>query len=235
MSTLNYDAQLEMEQRAQLQKMVDDFPAKFRWCSLARLQPSPASQMRLEDQSRLYDELRRFPADGWAFFSPAGFGKTTMSYCLYRRALGMNFPLWDGRFEIDHDYKWTRPADAQPLVGVWRKSVPDLLQQHYDMFNAGTDADGHRRHAVKPDITVEKIERAVRRGYKPRVFFEEIDKIKPSEFNINQLFRIFDAMYRHEGQIVLDSNMSAAQFEDTFGKGIARRVAEMCHVKEFGF
>jgi hypothetical protein len=61
------------------------------------------------------------------------------------------------------------------------------------------------------------------------------DKIKPSEFSINQIFRLFDALDRHQCQLVLDTNLSTAQFTDMFGEPIARRVKENCHVKEYGF
>ena len=69
----------------------------------------------------------------------------------------------------------------------------------------------------------------------PRVFLEEIDKVKPSEFSINQIFRLFDVIDRNECQLVIDTNLSRQQFMDVFGEPIARRVKENCRIKECGF
>jgi hypothetical protein len=205
--------------------IVEVVPEKYRDVRLSLLQPSPKSRLSLAEQATLYDELRANPNSGWAFFAPAGYSKTTCSYALYKYALADNMKRCHqtGKSEFVLHTNG-RPA---PQCYVWRKSVPDLLQQHF------THMDD--RNAPKPGITVEKIERAKRDGITPRVFLEEIDKIKPSEFATNQLFRIFDAIDRHRGQIVLDTNFSRQQFLDTFGEPIYRRVKENCIVKEFGF
>jgi hypothetical protein len=219
-------------------------PEKYRFV-LRPLQTSDKSRLSLEEQASLYDEIHLFreedstfeaqdrahnSLDGWAFFTPAGYGKTTISYRLYAIALLWNIQKWSSSHYQAYDWKENSAkwgdVTSTPRLYVWRKSVPDLLQQHFAKFN-GED--------VKPDITVEKIEEAVKRGFKPRVFLEEIDKIRPSEFVIDQLFRLFDALDRHQGQIVLDTNLSKQQFVDTFGEPIARRVRENCHVKEYGF
>jgi hypothetical protein len=222
-------------------------PAKYRAIGLKGLQASEKSYLRMDLQARLYDELRANPDTGWAFFAPAGYSKTTCSYALYRRAIEVNLQAaWvrrPGGFGIDRPFlhNWgnslsgpspfgkVKPPEL-PYTAVWRKSVPDLLQQHFDFFNRGENKD-----LPKPEITVEKIEKAVSLGLKPRVFLEEIDKIKPSEFAVNQLYRIFDAIDRHNGQIVIDSNLSKQQFGNVFGDPIVRRVKENCIVKEFGF
>jgi len=202
-------------------------PEKYRQFYLTGLQPSHAARLPLEEQSKLIEEMKAHPLDGWAFFTPAGFGKTTCSYVLYKQAIAANLKQWlPARLDdLNLGALWNF-SDGTPRIYVWRKSVPDLLQQHFSMFN-GED--------VKPDITVEKIEEAVKRGFTPRVFLEEIDKIKLSEFSINQMFRIFDALDRHKGQIVLDTNMSKAEFIAAYGEPIARRVKENCHIKEYGF
>jgi hypothetical protein len=206
-----------------------------------------ASVMDFAVKDNLYDELRANQDSGWAFFAPAGYSKTTCSYALWKNAVFANLrklweldptrcELWSSEF-IPHPnggYNQRGPNKLRvPRIFVWRKSVPDLLQQHFDRMNMGEGEDA--TFVPKPDISVENIEKAVRAGMKPRVFLEEIDKIKPSEYAINQLFRIFDALDRHKGQIVLDTNFSKEQFKNVFGEMITRRVKENCIVKEFGF
>jgi hypothetical protein len=118
------------------------------------------------------------------------------------------------------------PTDSKPSVsGKGPKWEADPLQEEQEL-----------RRQTHPSLpNVEKIEEAVRRGFKPRVFLEELDKIKPSEFAINQIFRIFDALDRHRGQLVIDTNLSKQEFMDIYGEPIARRVKENCRMKEYGF
>jgi hypothetical protein len=218
-------------------------PAKYQPTVMELLKPSPLSRLPMEEQEKLYKELLDHQNDGWAFFAPAGYSKTTCSYALYRRAVHENLKQWWPQQHLYWAWDYPHRADPfsapatdwnhhRPRIYVWRKSVPDLLQQHFTLFNY-TGADDESR-PPQPDITVEKIEEAVHRGFKPRVFLEEIDKIKPSEFAIHQIFRIFDALDRHKGQLVIDTNLGK-QFMDVYGEPIARRVKENCHVKEYGF
>ena len=210
-------------------------PAKYKPFSLKDLQPSEASRLPLGEQARLYDEMRANELAGWAFFAPAGYSKTTCSYALFRRAILANLKVWWPRQNEWPKYEWEPEGVCNriPRIYVWRKSVPDLLQQHFDRFNY-VEGEGRER-PPKPAVSVESIEEAVRRGYTPRVFLEEIDKVKPSEFAINQIFRIFDALDRHKGQLVIDTNLSKQQFMDVYGEPITRRVKENCIVKEWGF
>jgi len=97
----------------------------------------------------------------------------------------------------------------------------------------GTGEDA--AYVPKPEVSVEKIEQAVGFGFTPRVFLEEIDKISVRDFQFQELFRIFDALDRHKGQLVFDTNLSKAQFQKTFGDEMTRRVKENCDVWEFGF
>jgi hypothetical protein len=203
-------------------------PEKYRDARLP-LTPSHLSQLPMLEQEKLYAEIQANSDKGWAFFAPAGYSKTTCSYALYKAAIAQNlaqswrlFPR--GSVEA---YDSMKSVGLVPRLYVWRKSVPDLLQEHFSRMN--------NPEAPLPTITVEKIEKAVHQGMRPRVFFEEIDKIKPSDYAINQLFRVFDALDRHKGQIVIDCNLSKDQFREIFGDPIARRIKENCILKEFGF
>jgi hypothetical protein len=218
-------------------------PVKYQGFRLVDLQPNKKSRLPLEEQQKLYDEMREHPLDGWAFFAPAGYSKTVSSTVLYRKAVEANLLKWWNELYIKNDYQafewrnvspgsweWHHPTPQVPRIYVWRKSVPDLLQQHFDMFNAED-----RSEVAKPDITAEKIQEGLNKGLTPRVFLEEIDKVKPSEFSINQIFRLFDVIDRNQCQLVIDTNLSRQQFLDMFGEPIYRRVKENCRMKEYGF
>jgi hypothetical protein len=90
--------------------------------------------------------------------------------------------------------------------------------------------------APKPRLSFDKIDKARRDGFVPRVFLEEIDKIKEgSEWNTNMIFTLVNAVDKHKGQLVIDTNLSKRQFMDRFGEAIYRRVKENCNMKEYGF
>lgn len=218
-------------------------PVKYQDFRLETLQPSERSRLPLDEQAALYAEMREHPLEGWAFFAPAGFSKTVSSTVLYRRAVVENMVRWWNTIYIKNDYQafewrcaepgsreWYNPPPDIPRIFVWRKSMPDLLQQHFDLFNAE-----NRSEVAKPDITAEKIEQGLKKGLTPRVFIEEIDKVKPSEFSIHQIFRLFDVIDRNLCQLVLDTNLSRQQFLDMFGEPIYRRIKENCRMKEYGF
>jgi hypothetical protein len=197
-----------------------DIPEKYAWVRLAQLKASEMSRLPILQQTALYDELRAKPTSGWAFFSPAGYSKTTCSIALYRRAIVENLHR---SWELYSDRSWL----AAQKLHVWRKSVPDLFAQIFARYDDKT--------APQPDITVEKIQAAKNEGFTPRVFLEEIDKQKITEHTAHQMFRLVDALDRHVCQIVLDSNLSTQQFLDMYGEPIARRIKENCIIKEYGF
>src|SRR4051794_33652217 len=75
----------------QYQNAVAEIPEKFRSVN-QNIQPSPKSRLPLEEQAKLYTEIVQDKKwnEGWAFFSPAGFGKTTVSWLLYKYAIRQN-------------------------------------------------------------------------------------------------------------------------------------------------
>ena len=206
---------------------LETIPEKYRGIIPSKLAPSEKSRLPMEEQAKLYDEIRANPLSGWAFFAPAGYSKTTCSWALHKLAYAENLKKCAA---LPMGGEWHIQQPGEPhwhRCYVWRKSVPDLLAQQFACMDD--------RKAPKPDVSVEKIEKAVRDKITPRLFLEEIDKIKPSEYAINQLFRIFDVIDRHKGQLVLDTNLSKKQFMDIFGEPIVRRIKENCIVKEYGF
>jgi hypothetical protein len=211
-----------------MEAAVLDIPEKYRDVCLKKLQPSAKSRLPLDEQAKLYNDLMEHTNEGWAFFAPAGYSKTTCSWGLYKYALAYNFTrieqLGGGRYE------WVvnegRRQAYYPPCYVYNESVPEWITR----IQASWDGE------PKPRLTFEKIKKARQDGFKPRVFLSEIDKIKEaSEWNLNQIFMLFDAIDKHKGQLVFDSNLSKQQFVDRFGDAIARRVKENCNIREYGF
>lgn len=110
----------------------------------------------------------------------------------------------------------------------WHIVLPEYLAQ----IQASWTDDSVER----PKMIFDQFPKAARDGFRPRLFVEEIDKVKEgSEWANNILFTLFNAVDKHKGQLVFDSNLSKQQFLNRFGEPIARRVKENCNVREWGF
>jgi hypothetical protein len=205
-------------------------PLKFRDVRSSELKPSPKSRLPLEAQAKLYADINAKPLEGWAFFAPAGYSKTTCSWALYKHALWKNlkWAIQSGQQE------WVRHDDSRHVqywtpCYCWHVIVPEWLAQ----IQASWDEESR---VLPPALSFDKFPKAEKQGFRPRVFLEEIDKCKEgSEWATNQFFMLINAVDKHKGQLVLDTNLSKRQFLDRFGEPIYRRVKENCNVREFGF
>jgi hypothetical protein len=207
-------------------------PAKYQDVNPWKIQPSTKSRLPLEEQAKLYKDIQDHPLEGWAFFSPAGYSKTTCSWALFRYALQVNLKraIWTGKSEYIR-----RGWGEGSVVHYWNpcylyhEAVPEWIAK----IQASWDENSK---VAPPALSFDKMEKARRDGFTPRVFLEEIDKIKEgSEWNTNQLFMLLNAVDKHKGQLVLDTNLSRRQFLDRFGEPIYRRVKENCNMREYGF
>jgi DNA replication protein DnaC len=197
-------------------------PAHDRFVRLETLEPSDTSQLTRRQQLQMLEQLRESPGASYAFFGPAGTSKTTFCVALYQHALAhaCRGHEWETR---------TKNYTTELLYPhIWRISAKALL----DEFVMYATSDDKRNN--EPTITRRKIEQAARRGRKPHLFLEEIDKVVYTQYKTNSIFEIFDAMYEHEGQLVFNSNLPLAKFEALFGEetgpAMVRRVSEMCQV-----
>jgi predicted ATPase len=68
------------------------------------------------------------------------------------------------------------------------------------------------------------IHSAIKQGYRPCLFLDEIDKISPSEFKMNRLMQLVDAVYEAEGQLVATSNKTLTELISKWGENEAGTV-----------
>lgn len=193
-------------------------PPHDRFVDLKTLSPSENSQLPLEVQKKLIEGLRNNPDRGYAFFGPAGTSKTTFAVAIYCHVLS----------------KHLRKVGHLTPPSIWRVSVKTLLDE-YVAYATGNGLDG--KSAPRPMVDRRKISAAAAAGFKPRLFLEEIDKVKFTEFKENALFELIDAVYENKGQLVFNTNLSPSNFAQLFSSessgAIARRIGEMCEVKDF--
>jgi DNA replication protein DnaC len=88
---------------------------------------------------------------------------------------------------------------------------------------------------VRRDVTPHDVVRAVRRRYKPVLFFEEIDKRRLTPFGADIYFRLIDAIDQGLGQLIVTSNLDMAGLTEmltqadvkTTGEAILRRLGKL--------
>jgi DNA replication protein DnaC len=192
-------------------------PLRYREIRLQALQPSDKSALSLEQQADIIKLIQAKPGAGYAFFGPPGTSKTTFCVALYERTL---------RARIERVGVRTRFHDHHDNgTYVWRITAKELLDQ-FRRYECGSSD-------VQPLVTRRRINSAITEGRSPRLFLEEIDKVKGTDFKLNALFEVIDALYEQQGQLVLNSNFTPQEFSLAFGSDIERRITEMCTVVDF--
>jgi hypothetical protein len=143
-----------------------------------------------------------------------GTGKSTLMTALYQDALG----AW-----AQQGYQQGNFTEA-----VWKTDALRLSKQ----FQAWSlrDMEGRREDEPidVPIVTPNKVKHAIKAGFQPCLFIEEIDKYKHSEFQNREFFAVLEAIHANGGQIVATSNITDLQLKSSlgaqFGESIVRRI-----------
>ena len=201
------------------QERVRAIPPHDRDLTLGGLAPSEKSQLPIEVQKEVIAELKANPSGSYAFIGPAGTSKTSFCVALYVQALYTH--IWNNWPVLICDC-------------IWRVSAKTLLDDFVAEATSKEEKNGKR---IVPAVNRAKIAKASDAGFKPRLFLEEIDKVRYTEFKINALFEVLDAIYEYNGQLVLNTNLPipkfSALFGDEAGPAIVRRIGEVCKVINF--
>jgi hypothetical protein len=195
-------------------------PPVYRKMFLRTLQPfeGVSSRVPMERQQTIINGLRANPDAGYAFFGPPNIGKTVMTVALYMEQLWketVNAPRLD--------------LKAKKYFPVWHISTKTLLDEHTNWTMHRNDPEPEFGLGVlEPTVTVEKIAYIHEHGRVPRLFLEEIDKVKRTEARRANLFEIINAIHDYEGQLVVNSNYSPKEFAQEVGDDLAWRINDMC-------
>jgi hypothetical protein len=197
-------------------------PPKYRRFLLRMLVPFEeiADKVPIERQQKIIDALRAEPTAGWAFFGPPGTGKTVMTAALYTEQVWKETVL-----APQYDLR------ARKFFPVWRISTKRLLDEHTDWSMHRNDPEPEFGTGTPPPtVTVDKIAYVREHGRTPRLFLEEIDKVRETEARRANLFEIVNAIYDYEGQLVVSSNYTPKEYAEKFGDDLSWRIDRSCKV-----
>jgi hypothetical protein len=182
---------------------------RFADVTLGGLRPNEElSSLPLARQAEIIARLKESPTDSYFIFGEPNTGKTHFAVALYRHSL----------------FKWALQQweRGNPQPAVWRMTTSKMLDEHVAWERR--DKTDENASVKPPTITAPKIQAAARNWYRPCLFLDEIDKIIPTDFKIQRLMQIVDAVYEAEGQVVATSNKSVDHLASKWGSDEAGTV-----------
>jgi hypothetical protein len=158
-------------------------------------------------QAEIIDQVKANLTGSYFFVGPGGTGKTHYSMAMYHHAL----ERWAvGRYLEDHDGE----------CSVFRVNTGRLLDKYVAFERTQLDY---------PYINPDKIRSLAERGHRVCMYFDEIDKFPATEFKLNKLFDLLEALEGVEAQVVAISNASLEQLTEKWGNdkavAIIRRIS----------
>ena len=201
---------------------VNTVPPAYRKFTLRTLQPKEGLAVSIERQREVMEAVRNDPNRGYAFFGPPQAGKTVMTTALYTEA------LWNETVRApQYDLK------AQKYFPVWRISTKKMLDEHTDWTMHRNDPEPEFGVGIlQPTVTVEKIAHVRKYNRTPRLFLEEIDKVKETDARRHNLFEILNAIHDYQGVLVVSSNYDRVEFAHRLGDDLAWRIKESCKIAD---
>ena len=179
----------------------DRVPKRFRLAGAkGPVTPSSHVQLSIARQEQILKTVYADTSRSYFLSGAPETGKTYILTAIYRKALERATARM---FELDN-----------PQPSVWRINASVLLDQHVAWETRHSKPEGS---VPCPYLLTSMIHSAVRYGFRPCLFLDEIDKIVKSEFKLKRLIQLVDAVYEAEGQIVATSNKSVSQLMAEWG------------------
>jgi DNA replication protein DnaC len=183
-------------------RMLQKIPLRFRGLSLKTLAPCTESLLLPDIQAEEIAFLKAHYNESFTFLGPPGTSKSTYASVILRAAM---------RQAAKKDYGET---------SIWRIDGGHFLESEVAFSCATFEA----KETFVHDITVDEINKAARRGLRPVVLIEEIDKRRPTDFNTDLLGRVVNSLYENKGQLIVTSNLCRQDLNDFYLKAKDKQV-----------
>lgn len=123
-------------------------------------------------------------------------------------------------------YRYAIKQTSQKVVCL---TLTELLNQYKALFQGNEEL-------TIPDLNASELKQT---DLKYSIFFDDIDKARPTEYAAEQFFEIVNAIYEYKHQLVVTTNLPVAQLinhfdraDERFGGAIVRRLVDGAKVYE---
>lgn len=132
----------------------------------------------------------------------------------------------------------SNPASCFYLTGQYGRGKTHLLYAQYkEMVREGHRCIVRTGREVTQELTKMEYEgtpsalsAAAESSKRVHFFWDDIDKIKRTDFKEEILFDLIDRIYRHEHGLTATSNISLEQLQDILSPAMVRRIGDICQV-----
>ena len=176
-------------------------PSRFRPVSLSNLAPQRDLAISEDRQAVIISALRANPTDSYLMIGKPNTGKTHLMIALYRAALTRSIVQQLAKNDV--------------CRSVWRVNATLLMNQtvEWSLQHVKKFKDSKKEQVG----TTKKIDLAVKHGYKPCLYLDELDKVAVTDFKLSGVCDIIDRVYEAEGQVVATMNKTAEELAAKWG------------------
>ncbi len=191
------------------QRKIERIPPRYRWARLEILEAHPDLEKwgaPPELQARIIRLLQENAEDSFAFFGPAGVGKTTNLYALYRHAV-------ESQLRACWSVQMARLVADLRSLEFGTEMEPCLSRRMI--------RDAHEER-VRPRVFIDE--------------FEKLNLTNFAHNAVGELIDETYKLSAQEGkgvQLVVATNLSREEFITVWGNHILRRIEEVCRVVDF--
>ncbi|MGB7437445.1 MAG: hypothetical protein WBR26_22865 [Candidatus Acidiferrum sp.] len=191
-------------------------PPAYRHCVLRTLEPFVEAVVSADRQAEIIAMLKNNPDKGYAFFGPPKAGKTVWTYALYAEML----------------YRYHMNDNGSMRVPVRRTTTKRMLDQHsdYNVCRKNPEWTEVDRIVNAPDVTADKIRDVSKTGRKYRLFLDDMKGWDVSATSIGTLSEVLNTLEENEGQLVVATNLTIAEFKSKYGEALFWRISKLCTV-----
>lgn len=137
--------------------------------------------------------------------------------------------------QIMHD-----PAGSFLIVGAYAAGKTHLLfAQFRHLVETGARAYARTTYELIDELRKDELgerESRIMRDIDDRrlfhLFWDDADKVKVTEWKMEILFSVIDAIYRNEMRLTMTCNLNLSELQDKLSPAIVRRIDDICNLVE---